>query len=190
MQPAQKGVTPAGILAFSKKLYSNQEKYSGGKFIGTLLLEKGVPANDEFAATRIARHLEAGGTAEHAPVKDGDLPNKDGKVSDYNKGMWVAKFKTGDPVTVRDAKKNKLDPKVVQAKSGDVVRFAWAENIQTKPGQWNGVALYLNGVQLLEKRAADADFEEYEGGFDASSYSAPEGDNEKPADKTGSGFDF
>lgn len=187
---SMKGITPVGTLAFAKKLYSNKEKFSNDKFIGTLLLRKGVAENDAFAAERIARHLEAGGKADHSPAKDGDAPNSEGKVSEYNKGFWVVKFKSSKPVVVRDALKNKLDPKVLRAESGDTVRFAWGENIRTE-GQWQGVALYLNGVQLIEKNAADADFEEVEGGFNSAEYEAPEqSGEEKKSAGTGAGFDF
>jgi len=192
MQPAQKGITPPGTLAFSKGLYSNKEKYANDKYVGTLLLDKGVEANDAFAKERLSRHKKAGGDPKHSPAKDGDkAKGQDGKVKEWAKGKWVVKFKTKDPVVVRDAKKNKIDPATLRVAGGDLVRFAWGENIQTKEGQWNGVALYLNGVQLLEKRAADADFDEYEGGFDVNEYAgADEGAGKEKEKEEGDDFDF
>lgn len=183
-------VTPPGTLAFAKWLYATQEKFSKGKYVGTLMLAKGVKENDDFAAERIARHLSVGGDPLHAPVKDGDSPNRDGTVHEYNRGLWICRFKSASPVVVRDAKKNKLDPKVMRVASGDTVRFGWSENVQTTPGQWNGVALYLDGVQLLAKRSADTDFDAWVGddAFDVTAYAGPQGAEQGVAPSDG--FDF
>lgn len=118
------------------------------------------------------------------PIKDGDkMKDKDGKPKEHFKGMWVMTFKSTYKPEMTDSKGKEL-PKSVPIMSGDIIKVAFGlkpvtvpEKVKNAEGEvetieTNYLALYLNGVRLLDKRAGagGVDYGEEEGG-----YEAPEG---------------
>lgn len=81
------------------------------------------------------------------PISDGDMPNKEGKSSDWAKGHWVYSASTGNPPTVELAQPNgtliKLSNKV-GVKSGDNTMVGLTAAV--KQNDARGVKFYLNAV--------------------------------------------
>lgn len=167
--------SPVGVLAFSKSLYDNTDKFASGKYRATLLLEKGVAANEEFVADLNAKHAGANGDEKEQPAKDGDALGTKGQPR--APGHYLVSFKTAKMFTIKDAT-NKPLKAGQKADSGDLIQIGYKENLILPGGTipWNGLSLQLLSVRLLEKRAADFDFGdewEGEGRFVAADYASP-----------------
>jgi hypothetical protein len=181
------GVTPKGESAYSKWLYEIDDRFGGDKFIGTLKLVKNEE-NDAFVKEIIERHRECGGPDGYCPAQDGDVKEKKAnewdvknkhakKVGEVIKdpqfeGAWVLKFKSKHAPKIFDAFKREVKRQDAEIMPGDIVRFAFSDNPMDDPKKHiRGCYLYLNKVQLVEKRAtagsAGADeFGVVEGGFE------------------------
>ncbi len=105
--------------------------------------------------------------------------------NEYMAGKWQIQAKTKDEFGISDGLGNPL-PASIKISGGDRIRFAYTENpMEGKEGFY----LYLDAVQLVEKRAREAvKFGAVKGGFDASTYQAAQDDaddeamTEAPAD--------
>ncbi|MHC0508766.1 ssDNA-binding protein [Achromobacter aegrifaciens] len=178
-----KGRTPAGIAAWAWVDKPDNSEYGKGKFKCALKLEKGVEANDTFARKLIDLHKAAKGKKDTCPVKDGDAMAEDNEKRENMRGFWVLTAKSKNKPDQVDAKKQPLK---ATAKSGDLVKLSIAA-AEFDTGANKGVTLYLNALQLLERRAASAtdDFEDeddYEG--DSARAETPDTRDDDQADST------
>lgn len=181
------GVTPKGESAYSKWLYEIDDRYGGDKYIGTLKLVKDGGENDAFAQEIIDRHAKCGGPENYCPAKDGDTLTKKANEFDVKAkhakeigevipdpqfaGAWSIKFKSKHAPKIFDAFKREVKREDAEIKPGDIVRFAFSDNPMDDPKKHiRGCYLYLNKVQLVEKRASSSvggdEFDVVEGGFE------------------------
>ena len=172
----ESGISPEGVAAYA---YLNKMDQFG-KFAVTLLLPKGVKENDKFDKDIRAAHAAAGKVTNEGPSKDGDKR----KEEEFN-GFWTIDFHTKNDFKQVDAQKVEL-PKGKSARTGDLIRVAF--NPATYDGFGGGITMYLNAIQIIDKRATGAgaeDFTTHEGG-----YSAPAGggDGDYEADDNGGDF--
>ncbi len=155
------GISPEGVAAYTW-LDKPDTRFDKNKYTVTLVLPKGVKENDEFVKAIKAAHAEAGSGKDEGPAKDGDKRKED----EFN-GKWTIIFNTKDTPKQVDALKAEL-PAGQSARSGDLVRIAF--NPATYDGFGGGITLYLNAVQIIDKRAPGAgvdDFDAVEGGYAA-----------------------
>lgn len=158
-----KGVTPAGIGSWLWVDKPDNSEYGKGKYKAALKLAKGDEKNDAFARKLIDLHKAAKGKKDTCPVKDGDAMAEDNDKREAMRGYWVLSAKSKNKPDQIDAKKVPLK---ATAKSGDYIKLAIAA-AEFDTGANKGVTLYLNALQLLERRAAssadDFDEEDYDG---------------------------
>ncbi len=155
------GISPEGVAAYAW-LDKPDTKFDAIKYKVTLVLPKGVKENDEFVKAIRAAHAEAGNGKNEGPAKDGEARKED----EFN-DKWTIEFHTKNPPKQVDALKAEL-PAGQTARSGDLVRIAF--NPATYDGFGGGITLYLNAVQIIDKRAPGAgvdDFDAVEGGYAA-----------------------
>lgn len=206
---AQAGVTPRGVVIWTDSLYKKDMKFAKGdeskaKFKGYITYDKDAEASEDWVQERIARHKAAKGASDKCPVKDGDEKQKKATQEDVNQGLadevgeeinddrldgkWYVQFTTKHQPALFDAYKKQLAPGNFPVKSGDVCRFQYQENV-VEDGSMRGVFLYLNGVQLLEKRNTGRTSGDL---FDVvdDGYQAPDEDQGAMADAADSGDDY
>jgi hypothetical protein len=147
-----KGVTPAGVFAWAWVDKPDNSEYGKGKYKCALKLAKGEGKNDEFARKLIDLHKAAKGKKDTCPVKDGDAMAEDNDKREGMRGFWVLSAKSKNKPDQIDAKKVALK---ATAKSGDFGKLAIAA-AEFDTGANKGVTLYLNALQLLERRAASS----------------------------------
>lgn len=191
-----KFVTPKGVFQYAWLDKPDNSEYGKGKYKCAILLEQGVTENDEFAANLNALHKAAKGKADSRPAKDGsalaDAAMEDGNdKKERLRGFWVitAKSKLKPEQKAADGK-TKLNE---TAKSGDFGRMSVAAG-EYDTGSNKGVTLYLNGIKLLERRAAsDLGFEDesddYENDEGTPSLDSDESDGSN-SDAAGDNEDF
>lgn len=146
-------ISPQGVAAYAWVHKPDTKFDDEGKFKVDLVIEK-KDADDKAKA-----FLKMLSSKDKKLVKDGDK----GKNEEF-KGKWHVTFKSSYAPDLRDAKKQKL-PADVKVYSGDVIRVAFSMAEYEAFG--GGYTLYLNAIQLIEKRnfgtsAGDA-FDEVEG---------------------------
>lgn len=146
-----KGVTPAGAFQWAW-LDKPDTKFDKTQYKVTLLLPKGEATGDAFAKKLNEAHKAAKGKTEHRPAKDGDALAEDDEKKERFRGHWVITFKTKNKPDLRGPK-GKSDVLAVAPRSGDFGKVAYAIGQMTE-GTFRGVTLYLNAVQLLERRAS------------------------------------
>lgn len=81
------------------------------------------------------------------PITDGDMPNAEGKTSDFAKGHWIFSASTGNPPNIEIVQAGGVLTKLqnkVGVKSGDFVLAGVTAAV--KQNQANGVKFYLNAV--------------------------------------------
>jgi hypothetical protein len=158
-----KGVTPSGIFTWLWVDKPDNSEYGKGKYKSALKLAKGEGGNDAYARKIIDLHKAAKGKKDTCPVKDGDAMAEENEKRENMRGFWVLSAKSKNKPDQIDAKKQPLK---ATARSGDFGKLAIAA-AEFDTGANKGVTLYLNALQLLERRAASAidDFaeEDYEG---------------------------
>lgn len=175
----ESGISPEGVGIYVW-LEKPDTKFGKSQFKTGLVLDKGTKANDEFAKKLNALHKAAGGKKSQNPVKDGDDIADDNDKKENLRGKWVVQFKSKNKPTLVDAKKNSL---AVPPRSGDLLRVAYSVKGMQGDGDagYKGAVLYLNKVQLLERRNhgnSGPDFDEADG-YEADSAEAPiKGNNE------------
>jgi hypothetical protein len=146
----EKGVTPAGIFQWTW-LDKPDTKFDKTQYKNTLCLPKGEAAADAFAKKLNDLHKAAKGKAEHKPAKDGDAMAEDDEKKERFRGFWVFTFKTKNKPEMRGPG-GKKDVLTVAPRSGDFGKIAYGVGQMTE-GTFKGVTLYLNAVQLLERRS-------------------------------------
>ncbi len=174
------GISPEGVAAYAW-LDKPDTKFDASKYKVTLVLPKGSKEIDEFVKAIQTAHAEAGNGKNEGPAKDGDTRKEDA----FN-GKWTIEFHTKNPPKQVDALKAEL-PAGQSARSGDLVRIAF--NPSVYEGFGGGITLYLNAVQIIDKRAAGAgvdDFGAVEGGY-AAPAALPGGDPGDYADNSNGG---
>lgn len=158
-------VTPKVSAGYAKFLYEKdtEGKYASDKYKLEVRMPKGDDEVEKFVAGIMKAHEEAGGNS-YAPVKDGDaIESKSDKRLDFAKGHYLMTFKSTRAPTMVDAKKQPLKTEV---SGGDLIKVAF--NAKPYDAFGGGLALYLNAVQLIEKRGGGgvSDFDEEEGFVD------------------------
>lgn len=146
----EKGVSPAGTFQWTW-LDKPDTKFDKTQYKNTLCLPKGEVGNDAFAKKLNDAHKTAKGKAEHRPAKDGDAMAEDDEKKERFRGHWVITFKTKNKPELRGPK-GKSDVLTVAPRSGDFGKVAYAIGQMTE-GTFKGVTMYLNAVQLLERRS-------------------------------------
>ncbi len=187
--------SPIGVAAFAWIAKPDSgKKYSDDKYKVTLVLDKGVDANEEFVAMIEKAHIEARGKKKtDSPVKDGDEKEKE-----EFKGKHLLTFKSKYQPDCVDSVRNPETKKFTSLtgdqmpKSGDRIKVGFAM-LPYEEGKNAGISLQLRAIQLIEKRARGAGygeaFEEEEDGYVAEQKPAPKPD-EKDEDDGDSNPDF
>jgi hypothetical protein len=190
----EKGVSPAGIFQWTW-LDKPDTKFDKTQYKNTLCLPKGSEAGDAFAKKLNDAHKAAKGKAEHRPAKDGDAMAEDDEKKERFRGFWVITFKTKNKPELRGPK-GKNDVLAVAPRSGDFGKVAYAIG-QMSEGTFKGVTMYLNAVQLLERRSTSGgadgfDDESDEYGEDTAQPNKGDGDfgDESSGDESGDGSQF
>ena len=158
-------VTPKVSAGYAKYLYEKdtEGKFASNKYKLEVRLPKGDEEVEKFVKNIMAAHAEAGGN-QYEPVRDGDkIESKSDKRLDFAKGHYLMVFKSNRAPTLVDSKKQPLKTEV---NGGDLVKIAF--NAKPYDAFGGGLALYLNAVQLIEKRGGGgvSDFDEEEGFVD------------------------
>tara|TARA_R110000803_G_scaffold149677_2_gene215117 strand:- start:2255 stop:2791 length:537 start_codon:yes stop_codon:yes gene_type:complete len=161
-------VTPLAIAGYPKFLYEKDVdgKYASNKYTLEVRIPKETEGTAAFVKDLLKQHADAGDN-QYPPVQDGDKSEaKSDKRREWAAGHWTMKFKTTRPPTIVDSKKQPLGKDKIDG--GDVVKIAF--NAKPYPLNGGGLAMYLNAVQLIEKRGGGGvdEFSE-EDGFAASS---------------------
>jgi hypothetical protein len=167
-----KGATPAGILTYAWLDKRDTSEYGKNKFKCSLRLKKGEGKNDEYARVLLDLHKAAKGKRDTAPIKDGDALAEDNEKKENMRGFWLLSAKTNNKPEQIDAKKN---PLAATAKSGDWGKLSIGA-AEYDTGANKGITLYLNKVQLLERRANDDDGFDEEDDYEADTKKAPTAD--------------
>lgn len=178
-----KTVVGAGSAAFVHLAEPDTEgEYADNKYKITLLIDKDSPE-----AERFEKLCKKAGADEFPKAKSVKLPLRDGdeKEQEHFHGKYMLTAKTKKQPTTVDGKKQKVPADLI--KPGDIVKVSVTLNpckVSGKPT----VALWLNGVQLIEKvnngfDAAD-DFDEEEG-FEYEGDSSSSGSSDDQSDDSG-----
>ncbi len=176
------GISPEGVAAYAW-LEKPDTRFDKNKYTVTLVLPKGTKENDKFVKDIRAAHADAGSGKDEGPAKDGDKRKED----EFN-GKWTVTFNTKKPPKQVDALKIEL-PEGQSAHSGDLIKIAF--NPATYEGFGGGVTLYLNAVQIIDKRAKGAganDFDAVEGGYVAPAAAADNDGGDYAAASNGGDF--
>jgi len=157
-------VTPKALAGFSKFLYEKdiEGKFASHKYKLEIRLPKGDEEIETFVKNIMAQHKDAGNN-DFAPVKDGDkIESKSDKRLEFAAGHYLMTFKSARPPVCVDTKKQSLTG---QVDGGDVVKISF--NAKPYDAFGGGLALYLNAVQLIEKRGGGgvSEFDDDEEGF-------------------------
>jgi len=147
-----KGATPSGIFTWAWVDKPDNSEYGKGKYKCALKLAKGEGNNDAYVRKLIDLHKAAKGKKDTSPVKDGDAMAEDNEKRENMRGFWVLSAKSNNKPDQIDAKKNPLK---ATAKSGDFGKLSIAA-AEYDTGANKGVTLYLNALQLLERRSASS----------------------------------
>jgi hypothetical protein len=148
-----KAVTPVGTATWVNIETPDTSKLGKNKYKCGLMMPKGVADVEALVALLKDEHKKAGGKGSRSPVKDGDaMAEEDAEKYERFRGSYVITAKS-------KAKPGVVGPRggagqqLQQAPgSGDLIRLAIA--VGTYQGdEGDGVTLYLNGVQVLERRA-------------------------------------
>lgn len=155
-------VTPKVSAGYAKFLYEKdiEGKFASNKYKLEVRLPKGDDDVEAFVKKIMAAHAEAGGNS-YEPVKDGDkIESKSDKRMDFARGHYLMTFKSTRQPTLVDAKKQ---PLTTEVNGGDLIKVAF--NAKPYDAFGGGLALYLNAVQLIEKRGGGgvSDFDEEDG---------------------------
>ncbi len=158
-------VTPKVLSGYAKFLYEKdiEGKFASNKYKLEVRMPKGDATVEKFVKDIMKQHKEAGDN-QYKPVKDGDkIESKSEKRIEFARGHYLMTFKTDRPPTCVDAKKQPLQTEI---SGGDVIKVAF--NAKPYDAFGGGLALYLNAVQLIEKRGGGgvSDFEEEDGFVD------------------------
>lgn len=144
--------TPKGTAKYAWLEKPDNSEYGKNKYKCWVLLEKGVEANDKFAQKIKDLHKQCKGKADSCPVKDGDELAEENEKQEAFRGFWAVKASTKKKPALRNpANKPLVGP---APRSGDLVRLALAA-AKFDTGANKGCTLYLNAVQLLERRTND-----------------------------------
>lgn len=181
-----KGATPAGTLTWAWLDKPDNSEYGKGKYKCALRLEKGVAANDAYARKIIDLHKAAKGKKDTCPIKDGDAMAEENEKRENMRGFWVLSAKSKNKPDQVDALRNPLK---ATAKSGDLGKLSIAVS-EFDTGANKGVTIYLNKVQLLERRANDDDGFEDETDYAADTRAGDTEDRSGDDDSTGDAEDF
>lgn len=161
-QKPQRIVSPRGIAAYSW-LLKPDTAFEQNKYKVTVLLDKTIETNQQFAAEVEAVYEANSNGLASSPIKDGDMAGKDGW-----EGNYVFTAKSDYKPTLVDSERNILEDGGPTPMSGDVVSVAMQLAPYDAAGK-KGLSLRLTAVQLLEKRntggGAENIFEKVEGGF-------------------------
>jgi hypothetical protein len=174
----EKIVTPAGTAKWAWLEKPDTSEYGKNRYKCALVLDKGDDAVEALVKKLRDLHKQHKGKADTSPVKDGDAMAEDDEKHEALRGKWLISAKSNRAPGLRNS-----DPKKKLAKaprSGDLVKLAVAV-ASYDTGANKGVTMYLNAVQLLERREQDgADMFE-----DESSKFEPEAEDaeaDKPAE--------
>lgn len=172
-------------------------EFSDGKYKITLLIDKGDEEGlkiirDACGKAAASEWPEGAPTGLKSPLRDGaEKADKNPDFANY----YMVTFKSQKAPALYDAAGKPLAADV-NIFSGDMVRVAGAAGAYIAGGN-KGVTLYLNGVQLVEKRAMpkgdDANmFDAVEGGFTNEEAVATTDAVEAPVstDSAGASFNF
>lgn len=147
--------TPPGTLVWAYLDKPDTSKQGKNKFKSSLALDKGVKANDALVKKLNDLHKSVGGKRDKQPVKDGDAYIEDApdaeaaQKREWARGKWIIGGKSKDkPKVVAADGKTQI---TVAPNSGDYGRLSLYATDYDVDGS-KGVACYLNGVQLLERR--------------------------------------
>lgn len=157
--------TPKGTAKYAWLDKPDNSEYGKGKFKCWVLLEKGVEVNDKFAQKIKDLHKQCKGKSDSCPVKDGDEMAEENSKLEAFRGFWAVKSSTKKkPALKNPANKTLVGP---APRSGDLVRLALAA-AKFDTGANKGCTLYLNAVQLLERRTQDGSnlFDDESGEYD------------------------
>lgn len=189
-----KFVTPKGAFQYAWLDKPDNSEYGKGKYKCAILLEQGVPENDEFAAKLNALHKTAKGKADAKPAKDGsalaDAAMEEGNdKKERLRGFWVITAKSKQKPTQKAAD-GKTDLKDT-ARSGDYGRMSVAA-AEYDTGSNKGVTLYLNGIKLLKRNAGpdlgfDDESDDYENDEGTPSLNSDESGDSESSDDEGDG---
>lgn len=198
-------VSPVGTAAYAWVNKPDTKFKAEGEFKLTLLIPKGEQADamieaytqkaiqgakDNPETEGMVGFLKAqkkGGI--NLPWADGDEmadeAAEEGKDKEQFRGFMVFTYKTGFKPNSFDAKRQPL-PENVFVMSGDSVRVSCVVKPYKTPTV-TGIKLQMKGVQLITKaqRGGGCDFDEYEDGFNASEYEAPNKSNTDADDEDG-----
>ncbi len=153
--PAVYGVTPKVTAGYAKFVYERDMKFGPpGKYKITVALDPENPEHKAFMDERIARHMQAGGSEKNCPVKKGNTEWK------QDPALCYITFKTTRAPRVVDAKRQDITDSEVLVFSGDTIRVAFKDNPNSPTP---GCFLYLNKIQLVEKKEKAADFDDVDG---------------------------
>lgn len=144
-------VTPAGTAKWAWLEKPDNSEFGKNKYKCALVLDKGVEKNDELVKKLRDLHKANKGKADTSPVKDGDAMAEENEKNEALRGKWLITAKSSNAPGLVDAAKKKLNK---APRSGDLVKLAVAI-ASYDTGANKGVTLYLNAVQLLERRAQD-----------------------------------
>jgi len=155
-------ISPQGVAAYAWVHKPDTKCDDEGKFKVDLVLDK----KDLDDKAKV--FLKMLSSKDKKLVKDGDKAKANDSGENPFAGKWHVCFKSSYAPDLRDAAKQKL-PADVKVYSGDVIRVAFS--MAEYEGFGGGYTLYLNAIQLIEKRnfgnAAGDAFDEVEGGFTA-----------------------
>lgn len=139
------------------------------KYKLTISIPKGDEKFDAVVRNILAEHKKVKGKADKAPIKDGDRLAEDNEKAERDRGHWVLTPKTSEkPVCVGPDGKTVLKK---AAQNGDLVKVAVGAALYEYRGKDGkqapqaGVTLYLNKVQVLERRAEDNPFDDESGDY-------------------------
>ena len=159
-------ISPQGVAAYAWVHKPDTKFDDEGKFKVDLVLDK-KEIDDKAKA-----FLKMLSSKDKKLVKDGDKHKSGENGENPFAGKWHVTFKSSYAPDLRDAAKQKL-PADVKVYSGDVIRVAFS--MAEYEGFGGGYTLYLNAIQLIEKRnfgnAAGDAFDAVEG-FPAESVKA------------------
>jgi hypothetical protein len=167
-------VTPKVLSGFSKFIYEKdtEGKFASNKYKLEVRLPKGDEEVESFVKKIMAAHKDAGDN-QYKPVRDGDtIETSSDKRKEFAAGHYLMVFKTTRPPKCVDSKKQPLGDTRIDG--GDVIKVAF--NAKPYEAFGGGLALYLNAVQLIEKRGGGGvdEFGEEDGFVSESSGGADE----------------
>lgn len=166
----EKLVTPPGTAKYAWLDKPDNSEYGKGKYKCGQLLEKGDPKVEALVQKLRDLHKAHKGKASNFPVKDGDALAEEDEKKESLRGHWLIVAKTKQKPDLRNSAKQIIKD---APRSGDLVRLAVAV-ASFDTGANKGITLYLNAVQLLERRAVsggdmfDDVSDEYEAASDTS----------------------